>query len=1185
VCAFAVAAALAILALSFAVPDAAHADASLFPNADRSPGSFFWEDWDEYDGFCDSGNSSLWSIVQADPEDLWGYWGDYEGVGCDMSIWDPQRITTATNGDTVAFELTDYGGPVTDVTIIVAAFDSLNGTSLQAEVHKADGSLIGTASPVWPLDDDIGASYYHHMTVPLTGTEVDGMYVLLRATVPSGRLNVAGVEVYVENRVLAPPTAVYDGAAADIDAQTSTTTLSANWATVTNPSFAGYEYCFTSSWNGSDCAAGALTTWTGTAATSASQGSLTLTQGTAYYACVRSVNVDTTRTAARCSDSVIPDQGVPPLPVHTWPADGSSVTQSLLAVIYSDDHTDGWSDFQVCTTAACTTIQASGTSSFTAMDDEANWLASLPAGTWYWRARSHDLAGNTTAWTTPWSFTLNNQPTVTLTTPAASAWVTSTTPTFTTSYLDPDGQAGRIRVDLCRTNPGGDWSLPAVCPSGYQTVLSASGASGVAHSTGPGTPLGQGSYYWRARGIDSGGAVGNLAAARLVRVDSLPPTDITGVTIVRSGLGKIEVSWLASSDAGSGGVTYDVEWSADGTTFTTACTNTTQLKCTKSGLGGASLPFVRIRACDQLDNCTTWDGRVGGSANGYFLRTTVASSVLTNAANRRATIASGTANTVTKQQFDTTETGWMQLQPNVASTVNPVAVEPAGTPAPATGRGWIIEETGGATLAAGSWAVTVTTESTTSSGSAKLQCRGWIVTVTGSSISASSSYQSAFSDAADVYSLGQQTHTCRLPGLATQTTLAANQYVYVELYVDATVATSSNGQQLSLWAEGTGSAISIPPPGIAPNVPTLISPSDGALVSTTPTLQAGYTHPAAQQGAIEYQVATDAGFTTVVRNATSALLSSGGTGSALLEPLPSGVTYYWRVRARDTSDLVSAWTTSRSFIVDAVPTIPTHQSPAAGGTVYVATPTLDASAFSDPDVGDTFGAAEFTIAEQSTDFAAGTDSGVLGPTDTWTTPSLAPGDWWWRVRYRDSFGAWSEWSTPTSFTVSSSSISLSLDTSTVDLGLQAPNVDRFGSVTATVSTTSAGGYSLGAVGTATGSLGMGCSGCAVPLVDWSGTSAIPSVWGGGVGGYAGMTVRDATGGRLSKWGTGTGTAENDVATNRYAGVDAATGVLLHTRATPTAGDSVVLTWRTDPTTATSAAVHTDSFVVTATALP
>jgi hypothetical protein len=82
-----------------------------------------------------------------------------------------------------------------------------------------------------------------------------------------------------------------------------------------------------------------------------------------------------------------------------------------------------------------------------------------------------------------------------------------------------------------------------------------------------------------------------------------------------------------------------------------------------------------------------------------------------------------------------------------------------------------------------------------------------------------------------------------------------------------------------------------------------------------------------------------------------------------------------------------------------------------------------------------------------------------------------------------------------------------------------------------------------------------------------------------------MTVRDATGGRLSKWGTGTGTAENDVATNRYAGVDAATGVLLHTRATPTAGDSVVLTWRTDPTTATSAAVHTDSFVVTATALP
>ncbi|HXI18403.1 MAG TPA: hypothetical protein VNM48_18730, partial [Chloroflexota bacterium] len=540
----------------------------------------------------------------------------------------------------------------------------------------------------------------------------------------------------------------------------------------------------------------------------------------------------------------------------------------------------------------------------------------------------------------------------------------------------------------------------------------------------------------------------------------------------------------------------------------------------------------------------------------------------------------------------TGDVGWYYMTPNAATTTAVLGAEPALVPQQAAGRGWIIHETAGKTLAAGEWAITLTT-STTQTGVARVQCRAWIVTVTSPSITANTSAQSAFTDSTDVLALGNTTSTCILPGLATQTTLGANQYLYVEVMLNVTTNTGSNpSKNFSLAAEGTGSAISIPPPGTAPNMPTITTPISGALSDPTIDIQATYTHLTPVQGALEYELASDAAFTSLVQVGTSALLSSGAVSTFTTEALPAGL-YYLRLRARDTSDLISNWTLTRTVTVSTPPGTPTNVAPTNASSTSDTTPTLQSSAFSDPDsaLGDSHTASQWQIALAGYDWSTGQDSAVTtADLTSWTPPTaLATGTTWqWRVRHRDAYTQWSSWSTPTTFTVAVSSVTLTIDQPTLNLGLQAIGADDFGTFTATVTTTNATGYQLTALGTATGATGSQCGGCAAPFADWIGTGAVPTIWTAGAtgtNGYTGITIRNATGGRLSKWGTGTATAETDTVTNAFAALDTTTPTVLHNRTTATASDPIIATWRTNPSATTSSATHTETLTITATANP
>ncbi len=97
----------------------------------------------------------------------------------------------------------------------------------------------------------------------------------------------------------------------------------------------------------------------------------------------------------------------------------------------------------------------------------------------------------------------------------------------------------------------------------------------------------------------------------------------------------------------------------------------------------------------------------------------------------------------------------------------------------------------------------------------------------------------------------------------------------------------------------------------APDVPTLLAPADGAIdQAVVPTLSWNAANEAAEY---VVEVATDAGFTTIVYSATVA-----GTSHAVASPLAGGTEHFWRVRAANgcgdsANSAVRSFTTIEQF--------------------------------------------------------------------------------------------------------------------------------------------------------------------------------------------------------------------------------------------------------------------------------
>lgn len=218
-----------------------------------------------------------------------------------------------------------------------------------------------------------------------------------------------------------------------------------------------------------------------------------------------------------------------------------------------------------------------------------------------------------------------------------------------------------------------------------------------------------------------------------------------------------------------------------------------------------------------------------------------------------------------------------------------------------------------------------------------------------------------------------------------------------------------------------------------PETPQNNNPANGQMgLNWLPTLSAsafsdldsGETHQASQ-----WQVALNDTFLSSEIVYDSGVTTSNLESDAVDTALSPDSTYFWHVLYQDGIGEWSAPSAATTFKTrgNSPPNTPSNNSPGNGATGLTVEPVLQATAFSDPDLtdgGDTHQASQWQLTprwdpvNEEPDFNSPIiDSGELTDSLTSYTPQpLMPNiTYYWRVRYKDAHGAWSLYSSPTSF--------------------------------------------------------------------------------------------------------------------------------------------------------------------------
>jgi formylglycine-generating enzyme required for sulfatase activity len=228
----------------------------------------------------------------------------------------------------------------------------------------------------------------------------------------------------------------------------------------------------------------------------------------------------------------------------------------------------------------------------------------------------------------------------------------------------------------------------------------------------------------------------------------------------------------------------------------------------------------------------------------------------------------------------------------------------------------------------------------------------------------------------------------------------------------------------SPWSE-TFSFSTSSQPTSPPIAPTLVSPAGNATgLGLMPTLVTSAFSDPDDDGhaATEWQVDDDSTFGSPEwqsidddQDKTSQTIPAGR--------LSHGTTYFWRARHQDSRWSWGAWSAAISFTTEIpitfAPAKPVLVSPKDGTIRTSATPLLEAGPFSDADA-HAHAESEWQVDDDPA-FANPEWVQVDGSGDK-TTELVSPNtlsfnrSYFWRVRYKDSSGAWSDWSEPWSFT-------------------------------------------------------------------------------------------------------------------------------------------------------------------------
>jgi hypothetical protein len=192
-----------------------------------------------------------------------------------------------------------------------------------------------------------------------------------------------------------------------------------------------------------------------------------------------------------------------------------------------------------------------------------------------------------------------------------------------------------------------------------------------------------------------------------------------------------------------------------------------------------------------------------------------------------------------------------------------------------------------------------------------------------------------------------------------------------------------------------------------PTAPTSLVPAAGTIntsaTRTTPTLAAKYNDPdSGDTGHVDYQMCSNSSCSSVVASGSGPNVDPGTASpwTVPAEKLASGTEYWWRARSDD-GRVVSAWTTTRSYIPNQTPALPTNMQPVTQ-VLTSRTPALTAT-YQDADPGDT-GEVYFELLDSSDQVVASGAGNAAQPgqASTWVVSTTLPdGTYHWRAVSRD----------------------------------------------------------------------------------------------------------------------------------------------------------------------------------------
>jgi hypothetical protein len=267
--------------------------------------------------------------------------------------------------------------------------------------------------------------------------------------------------------------------------------------------------------------------------------------------------------------------------------------------------------------------------------------------------------------------------------------------------------------------------------------------------------------------------------------------------------------------------------------------------------------------------------------------------------------------------------GWAPFVPTVSlsGSLANTMVSGVTPPIPATCISWTVDATGGVTLPAGQWKYDVQLRSDSAGGApaAVLTVAMWKIDTSGNAIAGGTIVPAT--DGGAIALDGSSQNVSVSYTTASPTTLASNERLCVQFWRHQTGAyTSPNGaanRTVGMLAWDPNTKISLHP---APNAfasAALSSPIDGSHTTSVPSLSATYSDTEADAGTLTIRLCTDFSCTASAQDSGAMAATDGATLSWTPTGLGDG-TYYWDAQAQDALGLPSAWTATRSFVVDNV---------------------------------------------------------------------------------------------------------------------------------------------------------------------------------------------------------------------------------------------------------------------------